>query len=244
LKKKLEQTKTQFAVDRYVSRNEAHVVADKAKLDYMLALNFPSVLTTPPPDTSLITPPLASLITPPFDTSQTPEHQIYQKQDDYSESFASFEKGLSSDISDDLDDFGDLSNSNESNDHDNDEDEFGVKDKDLFKHRFEALDNSRKWKLKSGRFVEDVLYELGMRCRYHNLVHSFIIDTEDTFIKNEFSKEELSEIVEKKQEQSIPEIDEEILEYINNTFAKKSTKEIREVLNTTHPLLGRNYDQL
>ena len=48
-----------------------------------------------------------------------------------------------------------------------------------------------------------------------SLVHSFIIDTEDTFIKNE----ELSEIVEKKQEQSIPEIDEEILEYIN-TFAK------------------------
>ncbi|CAI2189530.1 9638_t:CDS:10 [Funneliformis geosporum] len=117
---------------------------------------------------------------------------------DYSESFASSEGQshgfLSSDISDDLDD---LSNSIKSNDHDNDEDEFGVKDKDLFKQRFEALGNSRKWKLKSGRFVEDVLYELGMQCRYHNLVHSFIIDTEDIFIKNEFSKEELSEIVEK-----------------------------------------------
>ncbi|CAB4402319.1 unnamed protein product [Rhizophagus irregularis] len=80
-----------------------------------------------------------------------------------------------------------------------------------------------------------------MQCRYHNLVHSFIIDTEDTFIKDEFSEEELSEIVEKKKEQSIPEIDEEILEYID-TFANKSTKEIQEALNTPHPLLGRNYD--
>lgn len=54
-----------------------------------------------------------------------------------------------------------------------------------------------------------------------SLVHSFIIDTEDTFIKDEFSEEELSEIVEKNKEQSIPEIDEEILEYID-TFAKVS----------------------
>ncbi|PKY56770.1 hypothetical protein RhiirA4_477295 [Rhizophagus irregularis] len=81
-----------------------------------------------------------------------------------------------------------LGDSIESNDHDSDEDEFGLKDMNLFKQ---------------------------------SLVHSFIIDTEDTFIKDEFSEEELSEIVEKKKEQSIPEIDEEILEYID-TFANVS----------------------
>ncbi|UZN99216.1 uncharacterized protein OCT59_000496 [Rhizophagus irregularis] len=130
---------------------------------------------------------------------KTPEHQIYQKQGDYSKPFASCEEqshGFHS----------------SSNDHDSDEDEFGLKNMNLFKQ---------------------------------SLVHSFIIDTEDTFIKDEFSEEELSEIVEKNKEQSIPEIDEEILEYID-TFAKlpvqKSTKEIREALNTPHPLLGRNYD--
>ncbi|CAB5358950.1 unnamed protein product [Rhizophagus irregularis] len=170
---------------------------------------------------------------------KTPEHQIYQKQGDYSKPFASCEEQShgfhSSEISQNLGD------SIESNDHDSDEDEFGLKDMNLFKQRFEALDSSRKWKLRSERLVEDVLYKLGMQCRYHNLVHSFIIDTEDTFIKDEFSEEELSEIVEKNKEQSIPEIDEKILEYID-TFAKKSTKEIREALNTPHPLLGRNYD--
>ncbi|CAG8639273.1 46258_t:CDS:2 [Gigaspora margarita] len=58
LKKKLEQAKqTQFAVDHYVSENEAHVIADKSKLDYMLDLNFPSALTTPSSDITFTTPP-------------------------------------------------------------------------------------------------------------------------------------------------------------------------------------------
>ncbi|CAG8457904.1 9048_t:CDS:10 [Cetraspora pellucida] len=69
---KLEQAKTQFIVDRYVSGNEAHVIADKAKLDYMLALDSPSVLTIPPSDTSFKTPPLDTfLTTPPPNTSLT-----------------------------------------------------------------------------------------------------------------------------------------------------------------------------
>src|SRR5689334_12534527 len=63
---------TQFIVDRYVSGNEAHVIADKAKLDYMLALDSPSVLTIPPSDTSFKTPPLDTfLTTPPPNTSLT-----------------------------------------------------------------------------------------------------------------------------------------------------------------------------
>jgi hypothetical protein len=37
--------------------NEAHIIADKAKLDYMFALDFPNVLTIPPSYTSLTTPP-------------------------------------------------------------------------------------------------------------------------------------------------------------------------------------------
>ena len=54
---------------------------------------------------------------------------------------------------------------------------------------------------------------------HFSLVHSFIIDTEDTFIKSEFTEEEISEIVEKNNEKNVPEIDERILEYIN-AFAK------------------------
>ncbi|CAG8566171.1 5769_t:CDS:10 [Funneliformis mosseae] len=157
---------------------------------------------------------------------KTPEHRIYQKQGDYSKPFASCEEQSHGFHSSEIN----LGDSIESNDHDSDEDEFGLKDMNLFKQRFEALDSSRKWKLRSERFVEDEKLLIFAFI----LVHSFIIDTEDTFIKDE-----------KKEEQSIPEIDEEILEYID-TFAKlpvqKSTKEIRDALNTPHPLLGRNYD--
>ncbi|CAG8548214.1 20055_t:CDS:2 [Dentiscutata erythropus] len=71
LKKKLEQAKTQFAVDRYVSGNEAHMIAEKAKLDY-IALSFDTSFTTPPLDTSLTTPSSdTSFTTPPLDASLT-----------------------------------------------------------------------------------------------------------------------------------------------------------------------------
>lgn len=52
-----------------------------------------------------------------------------------------------------------------------------------------------------------------------SLVHSVIIDIEDTFVKDEFDEEEISEIIEKENGQSLPEIDEGILEFIN-TFSK------------------------
>ncbi|CAG8609118.1 5019_t:CDS:10 [Funneliformis mosseae] len=62
----LEQTKIQFAVDRYMMGNKAHLIADEAKLDYMSALDFPSALIAPPSDTSLTTlPPGNNPTTPP-----------------------------------------------------------------------------------------------------------------------------------------------------------------------------------
>jgi hypothetical protein len=66
--------------------------------------------------------------------------------------------------------------------------------------------------------MEDILYKLGMKCRiiskyycamllffckkklltcFFSLVHSFIIDIEDIFVKNEFYEEEIYEIIEK-----------------------------------------------
>jgi len=65
--------------------------------------------------------------------------------------------------------------------------------------------------------------------------------SQDSFIKNAFTKEDMCEIIEMKSDQDPPEIDDEILAYIN-TFAKDSIKEIREALNTPHPRLGNNYN--
>uniref|UniRef100_A0A1D1ZBK4 Uncharacterized protein n=1 Tax=Anthurium amnicola TaxID=1678845 RepID=A0A1D1ZBK4_9ARAE len=49
------------------------------------------------------------------------------------------------------------------------------------------------------------------------------------------------EIVEKKSGQDPPEIDDNILEYINK-FSKNSTTEIRKELNTPNPRLGDSFD--
>ncbi|CAG8644868.1 20154_t:CDS:10, partial [Dentiscutata erythropus] len=92
-----------------------------------------------------------------------------------------------------------------------DEDKFNVTDKNIF--------TERKWKLESERFAENVLYELGMKCRYYNLVHSFILDSTDEFIKNAFKEEELFEIIKKENRDDPLEIDDEILESIDIAFS-------------------------
>ena len=56
---------------------------------------------------------------------------------------------------------------------------------------------------------------------FFSLIHSLILDPEDTFVKNAFTEEEMNEIVEKKSGQDPPEIDDNILEYINK-FSKVS----------------------
>ncbi|RUS28555.1 hypothetical protein BC938DRAFT_481751 [Jimgerdemannia flammicorona] len=88
-------------------------------------------------------------------------------------------------------------------------------------NRFKAFEDSKKWKLQSGRFVEDILYQLGLKCRFHHPVHSFIIDGEDSFTNEAFTEEEMEEIFGKENGQDPPEIEEELLAYIN-TFAKAS----------------------
>ncbi|CAB4401723.1 unnamed protein product [Rhizophagus irregularis] len=60
-------------------------------------------------------------------------------------------------------------------------DEFTFQDRELFTQRFQSMKSYKKWKLSTGTYVEDVLYNLGKKCRYHNLVHSFIIDLGDKF---------------------------------------------------------------
>nr|CAG8498109.1 7182_t:CDS:2 [Entrophospora candida] len=173
---KIKQAELQFSVDRTLVGNEAYIILDQKKLDY--ALNSNSALKN-------IRKHLADGEGMENIRSykcrrenevelQTPEHQIY--------SLIVMIHNQSLQM---------ITITNEN--------EFGVKGKNIFEQRFDALENSKKWKLKSGKFVEDVLYKLGIQCRYHNLVHSFIIDIEDTFIKDEFTGKRISEIVEKKE---------------------------------------------
>ncbi|RUS28676.1 hypothetical protein BC938DRAFT_481580 [Jimgerdemannia flammicorona] len=72
--------------------------------------------------------------------------------------------------------------------------EFTTLDHALFSKQYRLMTQGKKWKLASGRYVEDVIYELGERCKYHH------------------------------------------------TFAKTSTREIREELNRPHDNLEKDYD--
>ncbi|RUP50259.1 hypothetical protein BC936DRAFT_139824 [Jimgerdemannia flammicorona] len=118
--------------------------------------------------------------------------------------------------------------------------EFDVKDRELFTKRFEKMKPSCKWRLNSGRYVEDVVHELGKECKYHNLVHSFIINPEDDYIRSHFTDEELNEIVYERV-RNPPALDSDLLKFISS-FAKLSTAEIRKELNRPHPKLGEGYN--
>ncbi|KAI7848319.1 hypothetical protein BDC45DRAFT_596475 [Circinella umbellata] len=52
-----------------------------------------------------------------------------------------------------------------------------------------------KWVLQSGRFVEDVMFDLGSRLTNEHPVHSFVLSIDDEVWKGEFSKDELDEIM-------------------------------------------------
>ncbi|GJJ79230.1 hypothetical protein EMPS_11590 [Entomortierella parvispora] len=71
---------------------------------------------------------------------------------------------------------------------------FNAKAKASFQKRYESL--GRKWELLSGKFVEDLLFDIGMTCEYYNPVHSFMIDCDDKWLASKFAAEEWKEICE------------------------------------------------
>ena len=58
-----------------------------------------------------------------------------------------------------------------------------------------------------------------------SLVHSFIINPKDNFVQTGFNSKEISEITNKEYGNDTPDIDENLLAYINN-FAKVDIKDI------------------
>ncbi|CAJ0757531.1 4078_t:CDS:10 [Entrophospora sp. SA101] len=123
-----------------------------------------------------------------------------------------------------------------------DDDEFTMQDMELFTQRFETMKNEKKWKLKTGKYVEDVLYDLGKKSKFHKRERA-MLHIMDKFLQSGFTTDELTEICETMTVQEAPQIEGELLEYID-TFAKTSTKDIREALYASHPRLCRDYNPL
>ncbi|KAF9581947.1 hypothetical protein BGW38_000858 [Lunasporangiospora selenospora] len=61
-----------------------------------------------------------------------------------------------------------------------------------FERRYKAL--GRKWTLSSGTVVEDRLYEIGLDCDIYLPIHSFMVDTDDRWLEEQFDPEDWLEI--------------------------------------------------
>ncbi|KAI8144656.1 hypothetical protein BJV82DRAFT_54720 [Fennellomyces sp. T-0311] len=68
--------------------------------------------------------------------------------------------------------------------------------KDEFERKFRALEDSKKWKLRDGVYVEDIMYKFGTKCTHEHPVHSFILNVDDKCWEEEsdFTPEDISAI--------------------------------------------------
>lgn len=100
-----------------------------------------------------------------------------------------------------------------------------------FRDKFLSMSNDKKWMLSDGTYVEDKMFNFGMKCTYEHLCHSWILDPEDkSYVQHKiFSEKQLKEIKETKPVH-IPEISDELVDYLNKFNDVKSTSHLRQLL--------------
>ncbi|CAG8579004.1 568_t:CDS:10 [Paraglomus brasilianum] len=108
-----------------------------------------------------------------------------------------------------------------------------------YTQQYEDMDDKYKWKLESGRRVEDVLYEFGCSRQFEHLAHSFTIDLDDRQMKSLFKDEEWKEILETNVKDD-PTLDDD-LERCINAFAKTNLADIREAMSQFTTCRGAKY---
>ncbi|CAJ0826389.1 21943_t:CDS:10 [Entrophospora sp. SA101] len=135
----------------------------------------------------------------------------------------------------------------EYDDKNGDEDEKTRKRKKLekkliegFKLRFETISMDDKWKLPSGRFVEDVLYNWAVTQRSETLAHSFILDTDCQEVMDLFSLEE-KEIIMNTDKKSFSDVEDGVKKYIMKYY-KKNVGDLQKVLMTPYLKDGETYN--
>ncbi|KAI8576492.1 hypothetical protein K450DRAFT_256424 [Umbelopsis ramanniana AG] len=108
--------------------------------------------------------------------------------------------------------------------------------------QFALFEDSQKWKLKSGRNVEDILHDFALAASNEHSAHSFIINPVDsTWLQLDvFSKDELDEISTLRYNH-LPALPRDLMEYINE-FNLTDQQQIRETLWKQRPF-DASYDQ-
>ncbi|CAG8534046.1 10434_t:CDS:2, partial [Ambispora leptoticha] len=105
--------------------------------------------------------------------------------------------------------------------------------------RFEAISADDKWKLPSGRFVEDVLYDW-------TLAHSFILDTDCQEVMDLFSSEEKETIL-NTNKKSFPAVQDDIKKYAMKYYKifcliKKNVGDLRQIVMEPYLKNGEIYN--
>ncbi|RGB21936.1 hypothetical protein C1646_776959 [Rhizophagus diaphanus] len=106
---------------------------------------------------------------------------------------------------------------------------------------YRKMETRSKWRLSTGKYVEDALFDFGMAAEYEHLAHSFIIDPDDETYNSIFTEEELDEI-RTYNSKELPKVPDDLLEYLLK-YDEDSLEELREVLTEKESWEGRNYDK-
>ncbi|KAI8065806.1 hypothetical protein BC940DRAFT_303641 [Gongronella butleri] len=108
-----------------------------------------------------------------------------------------------------------------------------------YKKKHHAMDDTHKWRLMTGKVVEDALFEYGLTQTNEHLVHQFVMDPYSPEMETIFNAMELAEI-RTSNIKPLPPMPTALRDYIA-TFNKTTAKEIRETLDTRQPW-QLNYD--
>ncbi|CAG8709332.1 26634_t:CDS:10 [Dentiscutata erythropus] len=111
---------------------------------------------------------------------------------------------------------------------------------DDFISRFKAINADDKWKLPSGRFVEDVLYDWAVTHCSETLAHSFILDTDCQEVMDLFSPEEKETIL-NTNKKSFPAVQDDIKKYVMKYY-KKNVDDLRETVMEPYLKNGETYN--
>ncbi|CAG8592524.1 2405_t:CDS:10, partial [Acaulospora morrowiae] len=149
---------------------------------------------------------------------RSPEHQIYQPEQNQRRAEKKVsDHELASNLSDDY------------NKDYTDPYPLTEKHRQMIEQTFNGMKKDRMWRLSTGKYVEEELFELGKKLRFEHAVHSFILDVDDEIIRQHFNEAELDEI-DCAPGPQVYELSEEIAGFLNKFADKTSLAEIRKFI--------------
>ncbi|CAG8788149.1 16653_t:CDS:2, partial [Dentiscutata erythropus] len=101
----------------------------------------------------------------------------------------------------------------------------------VFSETYDKMKETEKWILSTGTCVEDAIYDYCINLNEEILLHSWVIDLEDTDAEKLFTEPEWTEI--KNSIQVLPKVDEDFAKYLQRFSNIKSSEELRNFLETT-----------